>query len=386
MVAVSPGVLEWARNYRRLTLPRAATKLEWPEEKLQEIEGASEVDNDDLEKLASAYRLSPATLWMPAPLPADRYPPREIQDFRTHAHVASEPLTMGTQLRIENAFELIELLSEVNDADDEVAPRPLLPTRDLGDDPQRVAARERGRIGPQLESQLGWTKDKEAFLHWREMLEAQEIIVQKAPLHEQSVRGFALFKSGYGFIAVDSTDDYRVRNFTLLHEYAHLLIHQSGISDQNRQTRIERWCNQFAANFLMPADGFIEQYRLRFSPQNPPSDSQVSTMAKLFHVSKSATAIRFEELQLATAGFYDRLKAEWGKLTPHQQRGNTEHDQIDIELGRLGTTHVSAINEALERGIIDRLEARYALDVPLEHLPQLIVAARTRHQAYGPPR
>jgi hypothetical protein len=136
----------------------------------------------------------------------------------------------------------------------------------------------------------------------------------------------------------------------------------------------------------MPADGFIEQYRLRFSPQNPPSDSQVSTMAKLFHVSKSATAIRFEELQLATAGFYDRLKAEWGKLTPHQQRGNTEHDQIDIELGRLGTTHVSAINEALERGIIDRLEARYALDVPLEHLPQLIVAARTRHQAYGPPR
>jgi len=97
-------------------------------------------------------------------------------------------------------------------------------------------------------------------------------------------------------------------------------------------------------------------------------------------------AIRFEETQLAAPGFYDRLRAEWGQLTPRQQRGNTDHNQIDIELGRLGTTHVSAINEALERGIIDRLEARYALDVPLEHLPQLIVAARTRHQAYGPPR
>lgn len=385
-VRVNPKVLQWARTNRRLTIEAAAARLEWPREKLEQIEQSTEVANDDLDKMASAYRLNPATLWMPDVLPADRYPPREIDDFRTHAHMEREPLTMATQLKVENAFELIDLLIEVNDADDEVAPRPLLPTRDLTDDARRAAARERGRIGLKIDAQLGWEKDKEAFLHWREVVEAQEIIVQKTTLHEKSVRGFAITKSGYGFIAVDSTDDVPARIFTLFHEYAHLLLRKSGISDQNRSTRVERWCNQFAAAFLMPADDFVEQYRLRFPKGGPASDYQVGVMAKCFHVSKSATAIRFEELGLAPAGFYDQLKAEWGLPNPHQQRGNTEHDQIDIELGRLGTTHVSAINEALQRGIIDTLEARYALDVPLEHLPQLIAAARVRHQAYGPAR
>ena len=57
-----------------------------------------------------------------------------------------------------------------------------------------------------------------------------------------------------------------------------------------------------------------------------------------------------------------------------------------MELGRFGTTHVSTIGAALERGIIDRLEAQYALDVPPDHLAALTAAAKARHQAYGPPR
>jgi Zn-dependent peptidase ImmA (M78 family) len=109
-------------------------------------------------------------------------------------------------------------------------------------------------------------------------------------------------------------------------------------------------------------------------------------MAKLFKVSKSAVAIRFEELGIAPAGFYDRLKIEWANRSKRQRRGSSEHNQVEIELNRFGTTHVTTIGVALERGIIDSLEARYALDVPLEHLPALTAAARARHQAYGPSR
>ena len=385
-IRVHPGVLQWARQNRQLTIEQAATRLEWPEDRVRDIEQAGTITEEELDKLASGYRISEATLVMPAPLPADRYPPRKIDDFRLHAHVAQEPLTMETQIKIENAFDLVDLLAEVNDADVTVAPRPLLPTSDLDEDPQRVATRERSRIGLPVDAQLGWETDKEAFLRWREVVEAQDILVQKTTLHEKSVRGFAIFKSGYGLVAVDSTDDYRARIFTLLHEYAHLLLRMSGISDQNRSRRVERWCNQFAAHFLMPADEFRAKYNLEFPQGGPATDFQVTRMAVCFKTSKAATAIRFEELGLAPAGFYDRISATWSEPSSRRRKGPKERDQIDIELGRLGTTHVSAIAAAVERGIIDRLEARYALDVPIDHLPALSAAARARHEAYGPPR
>ena len=136
-------------------------------------------------------------------------------------------------------------------------------------------------------------------------------------------------------IAVDSNDDYRARIFTLLHEYAHLLLRTSGISDQNRHVPIQRWCNQFAANFLMPADEFLKQYALEFPGGGPPSDHQVTIMAARFKASKSATAIRFEELNLAPRGFYDGLSALWGAPKPKVRRGTSIHNQIDKELGRL---------------------------------------------------
>ena len=186
-VAVHPGVLKWVRESRRLTVEQAAARLEWPEDRVLEAERAGSISVEDLDKLASGYRISTATLIMPGPLPADRYPSRAIEDFRLHARAVQEPLTMATQIKVENAFELIDLLAEVNDADVAVAPRPLLPTCDLEEDPQRVATRERGRIGLPVAAQLGWETDKEAFFRWREVVEAQEILVQKTTLHEVSV-------------------------------------------------------------------------------------------------------------------------------------------------------------------------------------------------------
>jgi Zn-dependent peptidase ImmA (M78 family) len=385
-IRVNPKVLRWARDARLLSLEQAAERLNWSTDRVVEVEQATEISLEELEKLASSYRLSTATLLMPEPLPADQYPPRAIDDFRLHSHIEAEPLTFATQIKVENAFELMELLSEVNDEDVNVAPRPLLPTADIAEEAERVAIRERGRIAPPVDAQIGWETDKEAFLRWREAIEAQDIIVQKTTLHEASVRGFAIFARGYGFMAVDSGDDYRARIFTLLHEYAHLLLRTSGISDQNRHVKIERWCNQFAAAFLMPAAAFKRQYELICSEGPPASEHQVRKMANCFNVSLSSVAIRFEELGLAPRGFYEALKREWGVRKPRRGGGPSDLTQIDIELGRLGTTRVSAIGLALDKGLIDHIEAHHALDVPLEHLPALTAAARARHRAYGPTR
>jgi Zn-dependent peptidase ImmA (M78 family) len=384
MVPVNSGVLAWVRASRGLDPEMAAELLGWPVEQLIALESSEEISIEELESLGAKYRISTATLLMPEALPPDRYAPRKLSDFRLLDSVEREPLSLKTQMRIENAYELIELMAEVNDDDNELAPRPLLPAFSLTDEAERAARQERVRMGLDIDAQLGWETDREAFLRWREVIEAGEIVVHKVALPEKSVRGFALHSGGYALIAANSNDDHPARVFTLWHEYAHLLLRMGGISDQNRQVQVERWCNQFAANFLMPAARFKEEYYALFPAGGPADDWQVARMARRFKVSKSAAAIRFEELGLAARGFYDKLKAEW--VTRPRKGGPKEgNDQIDVELGRFGTTHVTIVGTAVERGIIDRLEAQYALDVPPDHLTELTAAARRRHLAYGPP-
>jgi Zn-dependent peptidase ImmA (M78 family) len=261
----------------------------------------------------------------------------------------------------------------------------LLPFAELTESAARVAHRERARIGVDIEAQLGWEKDKEAFLRWREIVEAQDVVVHKLAMDEKHVRGFAVYRRGYGIVAINSNDDIRARIFTLFHEYAHILLHMGGISDQNRQQPVERWCNQFAANFLMPAEAFRQEHR-RLFPNGEASDWAVARLAARFKVSKASAAVRFEELGIAEPGFYDRLKAEWDRGQVQRGGGGGGNDAIETDLGRFGTAHVTTIAHALERGVIDRLEAQYALDVPADHWPLLTVAAIERLRAYGPAR
>ena len=91
-----------------------------------------------------------------------------------------------------------------------------------------------------------------------------------------------------------SEEEYRYRIFTLFHEYAHLLLRLGGISDENPSNSVERFCNQFAAYFLMP-EAIFKQRATEIQPRGDDwSDHHVAQLATLFHVSKSAAAIHLE--------------------------------------------------------------------------------------------
>ncbi len=69
-------------------------------------------------------------------------------------------------------------------------------------------------------------------------------------------RGFALSDDIAPFIVINDRDAESAWSFTLLHEMAHLILGQTGISGAYAEKQIEKFCNNVASEFILPASEF----------------------------------------------------------------------------------------------------------------------------------
>ena len=113
-------------------------------------------------------------------------------------------------------------------------------------------------------------------------------------------RGFALADDLAPLIFLNSADSKAAQMFTLAHELAHLWLGASGVSDSEvghvPEQGIERWCNQVAAELLMPLDAL----RAAHLPGTKVED-EIQRLAREFKVS-TLVALR----RLFDAGFLDQ--------------------------------------------------------------------------------
>lgn len=116
-------------------------------------------------------------------------------------------------------------------------------------------------------------------------------------------RGFALADDLAPLIFLNGADSKAAQMFTLAHELAHLWLGATGVSDaqagQVPEQGVERWCNQVAAELLMPLQA-VQFAHLR----DAPIVEEIQRLSREFKVS-SLVALR----RLYDAGFIsqDRL-------------------------------------------------------------------------------
>lgn len=139
-------------------------------------------------------------------------------------------------------------------------------------------------------------------------------------------RGFVLADDRAPLIFLNGADSKSAQMFTLAHELAHLWLGASGVSDAHAgrvaTQQTERWCNQVAAELLMPLPALQETYQ----PDNPIPE-EIQRLARAFKVSTLVVLRR-----LFDAGFIDQptlwqqYREEEERLRTLKQRGSDGGD------------------------------------------------------------
>jgi Zn-dependent peptidase ImmA (M78 family)/DNA-binding XRE family transcriptional regulator len=179
-------------------------------------------------------------------------------------------------------------------------------------DPEDLAQRERERLG------LGQRPIKDL----RSQLTQQGVRIFELPIPQEEFSGLAWWHQHYGpCILVNARDIKGRRTFTLAHEYAHLLIDDPptvcGPKLDILDIAEDRFANEFAAAFLMPASDLEKTFNTSMWVE-----TELGRLARRYGTSLQAVGRRLEKLGLLPKGVMSSLLEEWEKRGfPRAPRG-----------------------------------------------------------------
>ena len=199
--------------------------------------------------------------------------PVPISDFRT---IANTPVgkPSGDLLDIVYLCQNRQYWYEEFMRQEGEPPLPFVGSVTLGDPAYRVAADIRQTLGFSLEERRQLATWTEALRRFIDQADAAGILVMvsgvvgnnnRRKLDPAEFRGFALADPLAPVVFVNGADSKAAQMFTLAHELAHIWLGETGLSDSEAREppnhRTERWCNEVAADLLVPLAVLREEYR-----------------------------------------------------------------------------------------------------------------------------
>lgn len=337
-VAVTQSVLAWAlqradRSYEE-TVKKFPTFGDW-------LSGDCLPSLRELEKFASFTHVSLGALIMPEP-PDETLP---IADMRTRESMVIERPSG-------NLLDTIDRYQQFQDwyhdyAREQGAEKlSFLGSASVQDSPRVIARRVRSLLQLDHVSATGtqqWRHDIVAALEGVGVLVMRSGVVGASntrKLSTREFRGFSLYDDIAPLIFVNVADEpFSAQNFTLLHEFAHLLLGHSALSGGDRLlggTGEEAWCNRVAACVLLPDEALTA-----FNEATTVQDYRA--LARRFGVSAEVVLHRLHGARRIDEERYGELleavRADYGGEKRHSGGGNY-YNTLTARLGRSFATAI----------------------------------------------
>lgn len=326
-VDVSPTMLRWARARARLEredLAKAFPKLvEWEQGKVKPT-------FKQLEAFAHRVHVPVGYLFLPTP-PDERLP---IPDYRTIGNSGVEQPSadlLDTIYACQNRQGWYRDFSELN-GDESLD---FVGSIAVQSDVVRAGRLIRDALKLTVEARQAARTWEDALRQMVAQAEDLGVLVMRngvvgnnthRKLNPDEFRGFALTDRLAPLVFINAADSKSAQMFTLAHELVHVFTNREGVSDASPQHMpngaVEQWCNNVAAEVLVPRQEFIGAYR-------PSSDleSELLRLARVFKVSTLVILRRVYDVGgLSREAFGNAYGAEVARLQTlvEKRQTNTE--------------------------------------------------------------
>ncbi len=166
------------------------------------------------------------------------------------------------------------------------------------------------------------------------------------PIDVKECRGFVLSDNYAPFLFINSADAKAAQMFTIVHELAHIWTGNSAAFDfrlmQPADDPVERLCDQVAAEFLVPANIFLNLYN---------NEKDFKKLSKRFKVSPIVIARRALDLNLINkTQFFNFYEHYLNSLKESKTKQSSGGDFYRTARKRISLSFAGHVNQAVKSG------------------------------------
>lgn len=376
-VKVNPEVIKWLREISGWKVEEVAKKLNVTSETVIKFEtGEKSLNLRQLRILADSFKRPLAAFFLSKPkeqkpLPKDyRFLPNKTNVF-----------DKSTILSIRKARYLQNLGKELS-SNIKYGTEVKLRKADLSKDPDSVSAEYRELFNLNWEKQKKFKSSYELFNYLRDILEDKNILTFQFSMPIEDARGFALADEDPIVIVVNSKDVIEARIFTLLHELGHVVLGETAIDIPDVISKvnndIEKWCNSFAASFLLPKADINNELKNR---QIDFTDINVlNTLTKEYKVSKAAFLVRMLNLNYISQDKYEYIV---NKYIPKEPKETTKKEKKAVKMAsdkrcllEMGNKFISLVANNYDNRFITYSDALGYLSIKSKNFERVLEKAK----------
>lgn len=331
-----------------------------------------------LERLAYQLYKRPVALFFFPEVPAEdgaRGAFRTLPEFEFE-RLSSRILSLVREAQAKQ-FKLAELLQG-----DSIAEHSILEECqvDLRTPVDSIAASLRSYLGVTIDAQIEWQDNAVAFEKWRETIGDHGVFVFKQAFRQDEISGFCLYHVTYPVIYVNNTMAYSRQVFTVIHELGHLLFKTSGIDKvrddyvtalRGEDAEIERFCNRFAAQVLVPESDFDLASR-----NVAPNEEGISQLAQRYSVSREVVLRRFKDRGQVDQETYDVLADKWRDEALRGGGGPGGGNYYATQRAYLGRRYLDLVFQQYYRNKIDLYQLAEYLNMKVDSVRRLEYAMK----------